>query len=120
MPDRVLAVHRQSERPGRGGLRPAALVLRGVIRLYRLTFSAVMGRTCRYLPTCSDYADEAIGRFGAWAGGWMALARVLRCHPLGASGYDPVPEDLPPAASWYKPWRYGRWTGRHITLRQGD
>ena len=98
--------------------RPVALPLLALIRLYRVTFSAIMGRTCRYLPTCSEYAEEAIARHGAWAGGWMALARGARCHPWGASGYDPVPGELPPAASWYMPWRYGRWSGRHIKLRQ--
>ena len=78
------------------------------IRFYQLTLSAVLGRQCRYLPTCSDYADEAIRRHGLWAGGWMGAARLCRCHPLGASGYDPVPE-VPEAARWYTPWRFGRW-----------
>ena len=108
----------ETRKSDRRGFRPAALMFLALVRLYRLTFSAIMGRTCRYLPTCSEYAEEAIARFGAWKGGWMALARISRCHPWGVSGYDPVPEELPPAASWYKPWRYGRWTGRHISLRQ--
>ncbi|KPL55670.1 hypothetical protein ABB55_04545 [Prosthecomicrobium hirschii] len=90
---------------------------RGLIRLYRYTFSAFMGRTCRYLPTCSDYTEEAIARHGLWAGGWIGLARILRCGPWGASGIDPVPTELPPQARWYMPWRYGRWTGRHIVDR---
>ena len=84
------------------------------IRFYRYTFSALFGRSCRYQPTCSVYTEEAIVRFGFWRGGWMGLARILRCNPLGASGYDPVPEDVPADAHWYTPWRYGRWTGRHI------
>ncbi len=87
---------------------------RALIRLYRVTLSALMGRRCRYFPTCSAYADEAIDRHGLWAGGWMALARILRCNPWGASGLDPVPETAEPTAVWYLPWRYGRWTGRHI------
>jgi len=95
---------------------PAA-ILRGLIRLYQLTVSAVMGRTCRHLPTCSDYADEAIRRHGAWPGAWMALARFARCHPLGTQGLDPVPERLDDGARWYLPWRYGVWTGRNITER---
>lgn len=82
---------------------------RGTIRIYQLTLSAFIGRSCRYLPTCSHYADEAIERHGLWIGFWMALARFLRCNPLGASGYDPVPEKLPKAARWYTPWRYGVW-----------
>lgn len=90
---------------------------RGLIRLYQLTFSAFIGRSCRYLPTCSQYADEAISRFGVWKGGWMALARISRCHPLGADGYDPVPDELLLTIPWYKPWRYGVWTGRHIADR---
>ena len=85
-----------------------------LIRIYRFTFSALFGRACRYQPTCSSYTEEAITRFGLWRGGWMGLARIVRCNPLGASGYDPVPAELPARARWYLPWRYGRWTGAHI------
>lgn len=95
-------------------LNPLAWALRGLIALYRYTLSAFIGRTCRYAPTCSEYADAAIARHGAWAGGWMALARITRCHPWGAHGYDPVPQELPPAARWYMPWRYGDWRGTRI------
>ncbi|MEJ1161123.1 membrane protein insertion efficiency factor YidD [Prosthecomicrobium sp. N25] len=101
--------------PSRRG--PQVLAARGLIRLYRYTLSAFMGRTCRYLPTCSEYTEEAIARHGLWAGGWIGLARILRCNPWGASGIDPVPAELPPRARWYMPWRYGRWTGRHIVDR---
>ena len=62
------------------------------IRFYQLLISPVISRgACRYLPTCSDYAREAIERHGVFAGGWLALRRLLRCHPWGGSGYDPVP-----------------------------
>lgn len=84
---------------------------RGLIWLYRHTLSPMIGNTCRHLPTCSVYGDEAIGRFGLWAGGWMTLARLLRCHPWGTSGIDNVPDDVPAKARWYLPWRYGRWRG---------
>jgi uncharacterized protein len=80
-----------------------------LVALYRLTLSPLLGPRCRHLPTCSDYADEAIGRFGLWAGGWMSLARILRCHPWGTSGLDFVPAKLPERAHWFLPWRYGRW-----------
>ncbi len=80
-----------------------------LIRFYQLTFSALLGRQCRYLPSCSDYADEAISRHGLWPGAWMALARLCRCHPWGASGYDPVPEHCACGCA-HRPWRYGRWT----------
>lgn len=86
----------------------------GLIRVYKLTLSPFIGQNCRYLPTCSSYGEECIRRYGLWAGGWMTLARFQRCGPFGASGYDPVPEALPERARWYLPWRYGRWTGRHI------
>jgi putative membrane protein insertion efficiency factor len=86
----------------------------GLIRLYRMTLSAVLGRECRYLPTCSEYTEGAIARFGLWPGLWMGLARLQRCGPGGASGYDPVPAELPPGAAWFLPWRYGHWTGDHI------
>lgn len=84
-------------------------VARGLIRVYQLTISAFIGRHCRYLPTCSHYTDEAIGRFGVWAGVWIGFARILRCNPLGSSGYDPVPEHLPSSGKWFAPWRYAVW-----------
>ena len=93
-------------------MRPAAGALRGLIAIYRVLLSPVMGRQCRYLPTCSEYGDEAIRRYGAWVGFWLTLARVLRCNPWGPAGFDPVP-DLPPGAL-RRPWRHARWTGRHM------
>ncbi len=86
----------------------------GLIKAYRYTLSPLIGGQCRYLPTCSAYAEEAIGKYGLWAGGWMFVARFQRCGPNGASGYDPVPETLKPRARWYLPWRYGFWTGAHM------
>lgn len=70
---------------------PVAIVLRAFIRVYQKMFSPAMGKNCRYTPTCSQYAYEAVGRFGAIRGGWMAMKRVGRCHPLAEGGYDPVP-----------------------------
>lgn len=94
--------------------RLPALAGMGLIRIYRLSLSALIGRQCRYLPTCSEYTEEAISRFGLWPGAWMGLARFLRCGPGGASGHDPVPTELPSRAAWYFPWRYGYWSGEHI------
>src|SRR5215212_9008514 len=84
---------------------------RALVKLYRYTLSPLIGFHCRYLPTCSDYADQALERHGLWAGGWMILARLMRCHPFGNSGLDFVPNAKPPQARWYLPWRYGRWRG---------
>jgi putative membrane protein insertion efficiency factor len=84
---------------------------RALIWLYRHTLSALVGYNCRHVPTCSVYGDEAIARFGLWAGGWMTLARLLRCHPFGTAGLDLVPNSPPSGARWYLPWRYGRWRG---------
>jgi uncharacterized protein len=86
-------------------------VARGLVALYRHTLSPLVGFHCRHLPTCSAYGDEAIERFGLWAGGWMTLARLCRCNPWGSSGLDLVPKSLPESARWYLPWRYGRWRG---------
>lgn len=90
-------------------LRLPRLALRGLILFYRYTLSSIMGRQCRYLPTCSEYAEEAVMRHGALAGTVMATARICRCHPWGGHGYDPVPERLDARARWWRPWRYGVW-----------
>lgn len=66
--------------------------LRVLIWIYRHSLSSFMGRHCRFDPTCSSYADEAIKRHGPWHGGKLALRRIGRCHPWGGAGYDPVPE----------------------------
>ena len=86
----------------------------GLIHLYRLVLSPWIGGQCRYLPTCSEYTEEAIRKFGLWPGFWIGLARFQRCGPMGASGFDPVPGGLKPGARWYLPWRYGYWTGAHM------
>ncbi len=96
---------------GKAGARrrpgPVALALLGLIRLYQLTLSAFIGRHCRHLPTCSAYAMDAIRLHGAWAGFWLGFFRVMRCHPLGTHGLDPVPETGVPR---HDPlfWRYAR------------
>jgi uncharacterized protein len=66
--------------------------LLGLIRLYQLTLSPWLGRQCRYEPSCSKYAAEAIERHGVGRGVWLAAKRLGRCHPWGSSGYDPVPQ----------------------------
>jgi uncharacterized protein len=72
--------------------------LRGLIRAYQLLVSPLLPPSCRYLPSCSDYAAEAIATHGAPLGAWLALRRLLRCHPWGGSGYDPVPGRADPAS----------------------
>jgi putative membrane protein insertion efficiency factor len=62
------------------------------VRAYRLLLSPWVGMNCRFQPTCSAYALEALEKHGAFRGSWLALRRILRCHPGGGSGYDPVPE----------------------------
>jgi uncharacterized protein len=84
---------------------------RSLVKAYRYTLSPLIGFHCRHLPTCSDYADQALERYGLWAGGWMTLARLLRCHPFGTSGLDFVAQALPSKSLWYLPWRYARWRG---------
>jgi uncharacterized protein len=66
-------------------------LLLALIRLYQLTLSPWLGTQCRYEPTCSKYAAEAMTRFGVRRGAWLAAKRLGRCHPWGRSGYDPVP-----------------------------
>src|SRR4051794_15515191 len=93
-----------------------SLAGRALIRLYRYTLSPLIGFHCRHLPTCSDYADQALARFGLWAGGWMTLARLCRCHPGGTPGLDFVPDRVSSGARWYLPWRYGRWRGTNAVV----
>ena len=64
----------------------------GLVRLYQLTLSGFVGNGCRHLPTCSEYAYEAIARHGLFRGGWMGLRRVAKCGPWGSHGHDPVPD----------------------------
>jgi putative membrane protein insertion efficiency factor len=78
-----------------GNIVRAALL--GLIRLYQITLSPWLGRQCRYEPTCSRYAAEALQRFGVRRGMRLAAKRIARCHPWGRSGYDPVPQLEPPA-----------------------
>jgi putative membrane protein insertion efficiency factor len=66
-------------------------LLRGTIRIYQLALSPFTPPSCRFTPTCSQYAAEAIARHGACTGGWLALKRIARCHPWGGSGVDHVP-----------------------------
>ncbi|MBV8883207.1 MAG: membrane protein insertion efficiency factor YidD [Chroococcidiopsidaceae cyanobacterium CP_BM_RX_35] len=65
-----------------------------LIRGYRVLISPLFPPTCRYQPTCSQYALEAIERFGMWQGSLLSLRRVLRCHPFHPGGYDPVPTEI--------------------------
>ncbi|MEO0880529.1 MAG: membrane protein insertion efficiency factor YidD [Pseudomonadota bacterium] len=81
-----------------------------LIALYRITLSPLLyflGARCRHLPTCSDYAAAALRRHGAWAGLWLTLSRVSRCHPFGSKGFDPVPQTT--ADAGWRFWRLGDW-----------
>ena len=68
----------------------AKFVTLRMLRGYKWAISPMFRAACRYVPTCSEYALEAVERYGALRGGWLALARVLRCHPLARGGHDPV------------------------------
>ena len=66
----------------------------GLIRAYQAGISPLLPATCRYTPSCSEYARVAIERFGAGRGSWLAVRRLLRCHPFGGAGFDPVPDSV--------------------------
>ena len=96
----------------------AAFGLRLPIYAYRYSLSMLIGRHCRHLPSCSEYALNAIETNGAWRGLWLSLARFWRCRPTswgGSHGFDPAPdirgEHYPPWAAW----RYGRWRRGDVT-----
>ena len=67
-------------------------LLVGLIRVYQLVLSPLLGQRCRFYPSCSQYTLEAIERHGPFKGSWLGLRRVCRCHPLNPGGHDPVPE----------------------------
>ena len=69
-------------------------LLLALIRFYRRAISPLRPPCCRFIPTCSQYALEAVEKYGAWKGGWLALWRILRCNPFCKGGYDPVPSAL--------------------------
>ena len=79
----------------------AARFFIALVKFYRLEFSAWVGRGCRYITTCSEYSIEAFERFGAVKGLYLTVMRILRCHPLGGRGWDPVPKRF----RW-DPWRH--------------
>jgi putative membrane protein insertion efficiency factor len=79
---------------------PLKYVFIGLIRLYRLLLSPVIGNGCIYTPTCSAYGLEAVREFGAAKGGWLTLRRILRCVPWKSGGRDPVPYNLEGDMKW--------------------
>jgi putative membrane protein insertion efficiency factor len=76
---------------GVAGLTLSVRIALSAIRGYQILIRPLLTGSCRYLPTCSEYAAEAIVTYGALRGGWLGLKRVLRCHPFGGAGLDPVP-----------------------------
>lgn len=87
---------------------PGRLLGTSLVRLYQLTLSGFVGNHCRHLPTCSEYAYEAVARHGLWRGGWLGLFRVARCGPGGTHGIDNVPVALAADQRWWAPWRLWR------------
>jgi uncharacterized protein len=82
---------------GRRGRSAAAWILLLLIRTYIVFLSPFFGGACRFQPSCSNYAVEAIARHGARRGGWLAARRLFRCHPFYKGGFDPVPDDIGPS-----------------------
>lgn len=70
---------------------PASVIAHALIRLYQRLISPLLPPSCRFTPTCSNYALQAIERYGFLRGGWLGLKRIARCHPWNPGGYDPVP-----------------------------
>lgn len=101
--------------------RLPAMLVKLPVHAYRWTLKPWLGHECRYLPTCSEYALDAVDRNGAWRGFWLVLSRVSSCHPWGGSGFDPAPDlaqcDNHAIAPW-KLWRV-RGEGREMVKTDG-
>lgn len=89
-------------------MNPMQHILRLPIRAYQLLISPLFPNSCRHQPSCAAYGLQAIKDHGAWCGGWLTLARLLRCNPFGTEGYDPVPGQWM-CISATAPWRHGLW-----------
>lgn len=76
------------------------------VYVYRYAISPLIGPRCRHLPTCSQYALDAITLNGVWIGGWLAIGRIARCHPWGTHGYDPAPDLRQAHIPFWALWRY--------------
>jgi putative membrane protein insertion efficiency factor len=88
----VTPIKRVAKRVGAFVVSIPGLLLIGIARLWQIGPSAIMPPTCRYTPSCSQYAILAVRRHGAIKGGWLAFWRLLRCQPWGGHGHDPVPD----------------------------
>ena len=84
----------ETSAPHTGSRSLAQRCLLALIRAYQVMFAPMYSGSCRFVPSCSSYAAEAIGRFGALRGSRLAIGRLMRCHPLGGHGLDPAPSDL--------------------------
>ncbi len=82
-------------------MSPVKVLLMGIVRAYRFFLSPWLGSACRFTPTCSLYALQALEQHGAGAGSYLAARRLLRCHPACAGGHDPVPAQLPRLFSFF-------------------
>lgn len=87
----------------------AATSVKLPIYIYRYGLASIAGGRCRHMPSCSEYALDAINRNGAWRGLWLTVSRILRCRPGGTSGFDPAPDIRNEHHPIWACWRYGRW-----------
>jgi putative membrane protein insertion efficiency factor len=100
-PLKVITAQRSNVDSVSGGTPPLPVRLAlGLIRAYKVLISPYFAGSCRFLPTCADYAAEAVGRHGVIRGTWLASKRLARCHPLCTAGHDPVPVELARLPLW--------------------